>query len=71
MLADSFGVHLVDEVGPSVAYVGDVAVVGDVVDQEAYVVVAGLVGVIVVELRWVSGRIIGMVARLTSLTVCI
>jgi hypothetical protein len=41
---------LLDDVGPGVADVGEVAVVGRVVDEETYVVVACLVGIGVVKL---------------------
>lgn len=45
---------LVDEVGPGGADVGHGAVGGSVVDEEADVIVACLVGIVVVELIVVS-----------------
>ena len=46
----SLAVRLLDLVGPGVANGGHIAVVGCVVNVEANVVVAGLVGIVVVEL---------------------
>ena len=42
--------HLLYEVGPRVADVWDIAVVGNVIDQQTDVVVGCLIGVVVVEL---------------------
>lgn len=45
-----FCVHLLNKIGPSVANIRDAAVVCSVVDQEANVVVTGLVGIVVIQL---------------------
>jgi hypothetical protein len=50
MLANGFRVCLIDEVGPCVPDVGDVAVIGGVVDEETDIVVSCLIGIVVVEL---------------------
>jgi hypothetical protein len=51
---DGISMGLFDEVGPCRADVGDVAVVGGVVDEEAYIVVCCLIGVLVIELIYVN-----------------
>ena len=51
VIADGILVYLHNEVGPSGADIGAVAIVCGMVDEETNVVVAGLVGVGVVELK--------------------
>lgn len=50
-IGESLLVDLLNEVGPCVADVGDVAVICSMVDEQADVVVSSLIGVVVVELR--------------------
>jgi hypothetical protein len=49
-ISESLLVHLLDEVRPRVADVGNVAVIGGMVDEQTDVVVPGLVGVVMVQL---------------------
>jgi hypothetical protein len=50
VLANCFRVGLIDEVGPCVPDIGDVAVIGGVVNEETDIVVSCLIGIVMVEL---------------------
>ena len=49
-IGESFLVDLLDEVGPGVADIGNVAVICGVVDKETDIIVPGLVGIIMIQL---------------------
>jgi hypothetical protein len=54
VFTDCFAVDLLNKVGPCVADIRDIPIVGGMVDEKAYIVVAGLIGVIMIQLGAVS-----------------
>lgn len=49
-VGESLLVHLFDEIGPGVADVGNIAVVCGMINKQADIVIASLVGIIVIQL---------------------
>jgi hypothetical protein len=54
VFTNCFAVDLLDKVRPCMADIRDVAIVGSMVDEKAYIVVAGLVGIVMIQLGAVS-----------------